>query len=180
MRKFHLLFLAASTAVLFLVSPFCALGNTSSVVLTTQDSGTKVTLLDTYFLSIEKGWAVGERGTVLQTEDGGATWELVARQTAVLLISLFFSGDKHGWIIGKNGTVLYSHDGGEKWSPQISGTTASLYGIYFLNKNEGWIVGERGTILHTKDGGETWVDQASGHGPRAARGRGGHGPSLLL
>ena len=117
MRKFHLLFLAASTAVLFLVSPFCALGNTSSVVLTTQDSGTKVTLLDTYFLSIEKGRAVGERGTVLQTEDGGATWEFRSNENGrpMYFSQIRVSTEDPNLVYTVDQQVAKSRDGGQTW-----------------------------------------------------------------
>ena len=46
-----------------------------------QQSGTKVTLLDTFFLNSESGWTVGAGGTILHTQDGGKTWKSVPRRT---------------------------------------------------------------------------------------------------
>ncbi|MBL8795692.1 MAG: hypothetical protein JNM56_17435 [Planctomycetia bacterium] len=58
-------------------------GRPGSVVLHSADRGNNWKLLPTgqnvplhgaYFLSAERGWAVGELGTILTTADGGQTW----------------------------------------------------------------------------------------------------------
>jgi len=134
----------------------------SPMVPTPQNSGTKVTLLGTFFTDTNTGWAVGAGGTMVRTQDGGATWTAVPRRTPALLMSIFFSDENHGWVVGQNGTVLHSYDGGNQWRPQMSGTTSALYGAFFKDPKYGWIVGARGTILHTQDGGQSWIDQASG------------------
>ena len=73
-----------------------------NVVSTIQNSGTKSTLLGTFFVSAQNGWAVGAGGTVLKTEDAGATWQAVTRRTAALLTSIYFTDAHHGWIVGQN------------------------------------------------------------------------------
>ena len=82
--------------------------NPESVQSIVQDSGTKVTLLDTYFQDKNTGWAVGAAGTLLRTRDGGETWDRLPRRTNVLLTNVTFVGDQHGWIFGQNGTILHS------------------------------------------------------------------------
>ena len=97
-----------------------------------QQSGTKVTLLDTFFLDTDNGWAVGAGGTMLRTDDGGAQWKSIPRRTAALLMSIYFSGNQYGWVVGQHGTILHTQNGGNKWLPQFSGTTSPLYGICLL------------------------------------------------
>ena len=46
-----------------------------NVASTVQNSGTKSTLLGTFFVSAQHGWAVGAGGTVLKTKDAGKTWQ---------------------------------------------------------------------------------------------------------
>ena len=88
-----------------------------NVVSTIQNSGTKSTLLGTFFVSAQHGWAVGAGGTVLKTEDAGATWQAVTRRTAALLTSIYFTDAHHGWIVGQNGTILHTNDHGENVAP---------------------------------------------------------------
>ena len=76
-----------------------------------QESGTKMTLLDTFFLDTKNGWAVGAGGTMLRTEDGGVAWKAIPRRTPVLLMSVYFSDNTHGWVIGQYGAILHSRDG---------------------------------------------------------------------
>ena len=138
--------------------------NPGLVQATVQESGTKVTLLDTYFQDKHAGWVVGAGGTLLRTEDGGQVWKPLPRRTNVLLTVVTFADDQHGWVLGQNGTILHSKNGGKTWLPQISGTNAMLYGAYFLDSQTGWIVGERGTLLYTSDGVATDVGETHGVG----------------
>ena len=121
------------------------------------------------FTSKKRGWIVGSvsrrdkvvDSLVLQTTDGGASWNRQPVPTKNELINLDFSGDKRGWIVGASGVVLHTRDGGETWTLQPSGTTATLYNVDFRGDKKGWAVGERGTILKTRDGGETWRQVAA-------------------
>jgi photosystem II stability/assembly factor-like uncharacterized protein len=126
--------------------------------------GAEPELYSVRFTSKKRGWIVGSvsrRETVvdslvLQTTDGGASWQRRTVPTKSELINLDFSGDKRGWIVGASGVVLNTRDGGETWGLQKSGTTATLYNVDFRGDKRGWAVGERGTIIKTADGGETW------------------------
>jgi photosystem II stability/assembly factor-like uncharacterized protein len=117
------------------------------------------------FTSKRRGWVVGSlsRGDsvvdslVLQTTDGGVSWNRQRVPVQDELIHLDFDGDKRGWIVGAQGRILHTRDGGETWSLQRSGTTATLYHVDFRGDDRGWAVGERGTILRTVNGGETWA-----------------------
>ena len=107
------------------------------------------------------GWAAGDNGTILHTEDGG-TWQKQASGTNARLNSLAFVTPQSGWAVGDKGTILRTEDGGDTWKSQASGTAETLEFVSFVTSQSGWVVGFNGTILHTEDGGGTWRRQDSG------------------
>ena len=95
---------------------------------------TSYTLTDVKFVSPDKGWLVGQVGTILYTEDGGNTWGLQESSTNLGLTNLFFINDKIGWIVGAGGTILYTADGCKKWVSQNSGfNNYELYKVFFVD-----------------------------------------------
>jgi hypothetical protein len=55
------------------------------------------------------GWAVGDNGTILATEDGGVHWSPQISSTSNFLLGVAFTADgRHGWAVGENGTILAS------------------------------------------------------------------------
>jgi len=70
--------------------------------------------------------AVGERGTVLLSDDDGRSWRQ-ARQVpvAVTLTRVAFPSTNSGWAVGHAGVVLASDDAGETWSRRLDGRTAA-------------------------------------------------------
>jgi photosystem II stability/assembly factor-like uncharacterized protein len=123
-------------------------------------SGTGDSLLcDAAFVDRENGWAVGIRGTIIHSTDGGKTWSAQNSGTEKNLFSVSFPDLKNGWIVGEFGTIIHTGDGGATWQPQSKGMDKELNGVYFVNERRGWLVGEFGTILHTEDGGASWEAQ---------------------
>ncbi|HNA30929.1 MAG TPA: P-loop NTPase fold protein, partial [Thiobacillaceae bacterium] len=113
-----------------------------------------------------RAWAVGTKGTILTTADGGATWTPQASGTKEPLLSLhaLASGPEAGrraWAVGGKGTILTTADGGATWTPQASGTKETLVSVHALASGpeagrRAWAVGDNGTILTTADGGAHW------------------------
>ncbi len=119
-------------------------------------------LYTVHFTDEQTGWAVGYKGTILKTIDGGQTWAAQASGTGSHLIGVVFADSQTGWAAGYDGVILKTVDGGETWIRQPSGTTKYLNYIWFVDLQTGWAVGADGTILKTTDGGATWNPQASG------------------
>jgi photosystem II stability/assembly factor-like uncharacterized protein len=70
--------------------------------------------------------AVGERGVVVLSDDGGRTWRQAASvPVSVTLTKVKFVTPKAGWAVGHSGVVLHSEDGGETWIRQLDGKTAA-------------------------------------------------------
>lgn len=110
------------------------------------------------------GWAVGDDGLILQTRDGGNSWESVdvlppEVNEVVDWRSVAIRG-KQIWIAGSPGSVvLSSSDSGETWQGLATGNKTPISKITFVDDSHGWAVGEFGIILNTIDGGQTWQPQ---------------------
>jgi photosystem II stability/assembly factor-like uncharacterized protein len=117
-------------------------------------------LASVIFINSSKGWAVGDNGTILSTQDGGKTWSPQSSNTSQNLTSVAFATPQSGWAVGNNGAILHTEDGGKTWSPQSS-NSGSLYSVAFVTPQSVWAVGGMGTILHTENGGKTWSLQSS-------------------
>ncbi|TAK02841.1 MAG: PKD domain-containing protein [Candidatus Manganitrophaceae bacterium] len=101
------------------------------------------------------GWAVGEIGAVLRTNDHGATWKQVTQTGAgsTSLWGMAFPDPQNIWIVGTGGLILHSGDGGTSWVKQNSNTTARLERIWFVDSFFGWAAGHLGVIPKTTSGG---------------------------
>jgi photosystem II stability/assembly factor-like uncharacterized protein len=66
--------------------------------------------------------AVGERGTVLLSDDAGKSWrQAKSVPVSVALTGVAFVSGQLGWAIGHSGVVLHTADGGETWTRQLDG-----------------------------------------------------------
>ena len=113
------------------------------------------------------GWIVGNRGTFLQTNDGGKSW--AAKSFANLdpdeEINYRFTKvsfkDGEGWIIGKPAILLHTRDGGSSWervplSPKLPGDP---YGIVALGPGKAEMSTSAGAIYVTDNAGRNWKAQ---------------------
>ena len=65
--------------------------------------------------------ALGERGLVVLSDDGGRQWRQARVPVSVTLTSASFADARQGWIAGHSGVVLHTTDGGENWTVQTDG-----------------------------------------------------------
>lgn len=130
--------------------------------------------------------AVGERGTVLLSDDNGNGWRQAAVPVNNTLTAVRFADSRQGWAIGHAGVVLHSDDGGEHWALQLDGTEAARLelnaaqasgdearlgaakrlladgadkpwlALSFSDARHGVVVGAYGLAMATEDGGATW------------------------
>ena len=56
-----------------------------------QTAGTMTWLRSVFFINQDRGWAVGGKGTVLGTEDGGKTWKLTYTSFDDVVRDVFFT-----------------------------------------------------------------------------------------
>lgn len=124
----------------------------------------KYLLFDGIFTDESNGAIVGAGGSILFTEDGGASWNKanIYGDKSAKLNSVFFINRGNGWSVGADGKILQTLSGGKTWREQTSGTTANLNDVFFTDTAQGWAVGDDGTILHTTTAGNIWNSQNSG------------------
>jgi photosystem II stability/assembly factor-like uncharacterized protein len=120
---------------------------------TQADVPVRTGLLDIYFPSPEKGWAVGHEGVVLHTEDGGKSW---VKQY-------------DGFRLAKEGLAFYQklaeqHPDNEYYSALVGemefaisqGADKPLFKVYCFNDTACNAIGAYGLSIRTRDGGKTW------------------------
>ncbi|MBD3183861.1 hypothetical protein GF312_16370 [Candidatus Poribacteria bacterium] len=104
-------------------------------------------------------WVVGDKGTIIHTENG-IDWEVQNSKVYGRLNAVYFDESaSRGWVVGDFGVVLHTSDGGNEWEVMDITPHRHLYDIDFVSINRGWIVGEGGIIFHTGDGGESWTSE---------------------
>lgn len=82
--------------------------------------------------------AVGQRGHIAVSDDGGQNWRQASVPVSSDLVAVSFVGDLHGWAVGHGGIVLHSQDGGLSWELQLEGNeTARLILEYYSDKHRG-------------------------------------------
>ena len=131
--------------------------------------------------------AVGERGTVLLSDDDGARWRQAVVPVQVSLTAVRFVDARTGWAVGHLGVILKTMDGGEHWTRQLDGVGAAerivaaaassaderdrklaaryadegpdkpFFDVDFADAQHGVAVGAYGLAFATSDGGTTWT-----------------------
>lgn len=131
--------------------------------------------------------AVGERGTVLLSDDHGASWQQARVPVQATLTCVHFVDARTGWAGGHLGVILRSDDGGANWRKQLDGVQAAalvlqaaqrsgdatqvaqaqrlvdegadkpFFDLAWLDRQRGFAVGAYNLALATEDGGTTWT-----------------------
>jgi photosystem II stability/assembly factor-like uncharacterized protein len=100
------------------------------------------------FVEGRRGWAVGERGLVLATPNGGRSWVRQESNVRVDLSDVKFIDATEGWAVGAQGTIIHTTDGGANWRLEPSGTRHPLERLSFASRARAWAVGFGGTIIN--------------------------------
>jgi photosystem II stability/assembly factor-like uncharacterized protein len=65
--------------------------------------------------------AVGQRGHILHSDDGGKTWTQATVPVSIDLTAVVFATPRRGWAVGHGGVVLTTADAGSSWTKQFDG-----------------------------------------------------------
>src|SRR4030043_77905 len=118
-----------------------------------QGSGTTQDLYDVAFINSTHGWAVGDYGTILSTNNSGQTWVAQTSGTTKDLRGVDFVNGVVGWAVGP-GILLKTTNGGQSWSDQTPSPN-NLYTVDMYDANNGW-VGGINALHSTSTGGTVW------------------------
>lgn len=133
-------------------------------------------LHDLSFVSPQEGWAVGDRGVIWHTSDGGRRWELQESGVACPLYSVCFVNARLGWAAGgiahpflhtSTGVVLMTEDGGQRWQPNTKLLLPLVKQVRFFSERLGWAVACPSAlfssgVFFTNSGGMSWEPMAGG------------------
>jgi photosystem II stability/assembly factor-like uncharacterized protein len=112
-----------------------------------------------------RGYAAGEGGTVLRSDDGGATWTGLSSGSSSNL-TLLQEVDPNTVVVGGGCTVRESTDGGATFhrlpvNESEQGCATKVAAVSFLDANTGYVEEADGSILLTKDAGQTLEPKTS-------------------
>jgi photosystem II stability/assembly factor-like uncharacterized protein len=122
---------------------------------------TKANPLDLSFTDQDHGFLVGSNRLIMETNDGGASWQerslTLPEEENFRLISIDFNG-KEGWIVGQPGLLLRSTDNGQNWNRLFLDTKlpGEPYLVTALGANTAELATNVGAIYRTQDGGKSW------------------------
>lgn len=142
-------------ALVLMVACFTVISSDSVFPQSRWTMGRFDRIFGVHFSDDKHGFAVGNKGLLVHTVDGGETWEKIETSTLYALNDVCLV-DNEGWIAGDKGLILHSQDKGMCWQQVACESKEALMAISFTSQLKGTIVGEMGTILRTEDGGKTW------------------------
>jgi len=127
---------------------------------------TKASPLDLAFTDDRHGFLVGSNRLILETEDGGASWQErsldLPEGDNYRLLSVDFKGQE-GWIAGQPGLLLRTGDGGQNWERLLLDTKlpGEPYLVTALGAKQAELATSVGAIYRTDDGGASWQADVS-------------------
>ncbi|HEY2412370.1 MAG TPA: YCF48-related protein [Pirellulaceae bacterium] len=128
------------------------------------------------FIDADRGWAVGDRGVIWHTSDGGRNWKLQNSGVTCRLEAVQFLDADNGVAVGgwtqaytheTHGVALRTRDGGKTWQNTPDLTLPGLRHVRFFDARQGWAIGDGsalypGGVFRSEDGGRTWTPVAKG------------------
>jgi len=104
------------------------------------------------FLDEMNGFALGEFGMVIVSQDGGDTWEQrEAIPNEFYPMAVDFLDINTGWAGGLDGVIWQTLDGGNTWERQQSVTSAPIYNIH-ADEHGVFAVGGSAKLVELRDG----------------------------
>ena len=133
-------------------------------------------LTDVVFVDRQRGWAIGDRGVIWFSSDGGHSWQLQTAPCRCRLEAIQFLNTDEGWIVGSlvrpyshkpGGVVLRTRDRGRHWQSIGDATLPALKRIKMIDGRHGWALGHSSElypegVFRTEDGGRTWSSIPAG------------------
>ena len=104
--------------------------------------------------------ACGAKGTLLLSEDAGATWSAKTTGTTFDLKEVLFVNDNLGYAVGRYATLLKTDDGGNTWTKlEVNASSSDFVSIALNSAGKLFVVSTYGSILSSADEGKTFAQE---------------------
>jgi photosystem II stability/assembly factor-like uncharacterized protein len=113
-------------------------------------------LFAVHFTDLNTGWAVGARGLILRTTDGGANWAIQESGIRHALFGIAARDSSAAVAVGGGGTILTTSDGGATWLRRTGAGSDQINAVRYADDRTIYAVGREGVFLKSDDGGDTW------------------------
>lgn len=115
------------------------------------------------FISPTHGFIGGDLCTVLETTNGGLTWQARTDFSSCDIYGIDFVDANHGWIIGNlyggwTARMYYTRDGAQTWHLVNLQNNFYCYAVEFADTMNGYVFGDNEKMLVTHDGGQHWTE----------------------
>jgi photosystem II stability/assembly factor-like uncharacterized protein len=115
-----------------------------------------------HFVDSLNGWACGEAGTIIHTNNGGKSWTIQNSGVNTYMIDIFFLNNNLGWALFWTDTIPFTTriikttNGGTDWINDNNLFEDTFFkSIYFIDSLNGFMGGP--PIVRTSDGGSSWI-----------------------
>lgn len=164
-------FIDNNTGFIIGIGGLCLKTKDGGLTWTKINTPTSGEYYDMYFQNPQKGFIVGTyaSGLILQTNDGGDSWEPVFNYPASNSSYYTIAADPHKKKIVIAGGGMFSefrgHNGRNILSTTDSGSSYQILSrngrmqykaLHFLNDSTGYMAGDEGSAFKTSDYGESW------------------------
>lgn len=123
------------------------------------EEGPTKPFLDVHAVSTDVVFVAGAYGSLLRTQDGGSTWQILDERIDNLdgyHLNAVASDAKYVYVAGEAGQIFRSSDLGDSWELMDSPYNGSLFAMHVDQQQQLWVVGLRGNIFVSSDQGESF------------------------
>jgi photosystem II stability/assembly factor-like uncharacterized protein len=122
------------------------------------EPGEEVAFSEVSIISESISYAVGWRGYIIKTEDGGKNWVKLSSPFVEYYSRVDFIDENNGWVSSFN-KLIKTTNAGQSWN-EVNQPLKNIYDQHFTDENTGFICGESnsgdGELYITNDAGQTW------------------------
>ncbi|ABV49938.1 Uncharacterized photosystem II stability/assembly factor-like protein [Prochlorococcus marinus str. MIT 9215] len=121
--------------------------------------------LDVDFIDDNHGFLVGSNRLIMESTDGGETWEKrsldISAEENFRLLDIDFKGSE-GWLIGQPSLVMHTVDEGKHWTRLSLGKLPGQpFLVTTINEGVAQLATTSAAIYETSNSGETWEAKVS-------------------
>lgn len=124
------------------------------------EEGPTKPFLDVLALDANTVLVAGAYGTLLRSDDGGVSWNLLDAKVENpdgYHFNGLANGSEYLFLAGEAGQIFRSADRGDSWEVLDSPYYGSFFGLHIDKSDRLWVAGLRGNIFMSDDQGETYT-----------------------